>query len=261
MLNDDKKTFESVSNIKKSISQEFFTRSENANKHNSYEQELREMESIENGDEQRLWKTLEEVNEDEIGHLAKDLVRHHKNVAIGNITLASRAAIHGGVSVEASFSMADIFIQQIEDMTDIDEIIMYKKVAKLIYTQAVKEVQKKGEENSNPLIKEVKNYIFTHMHDMIKVADIAEYFRVNADYLSHVFSTHEKKTIKQYILEEKITRGKNLLKYSAYKIQDIAFYLGFSSQSHFTKGFKSIVGMNPNEYRKKYGNMTEWKKT
>lgn len=258
-MSDDAKIFESVTNIKKSISQEFFSRSENTNKHNSYEQELREMESIENGDERRLLAVMSEVDEREIGILAKDLVRHHKNVAIGNVTLASRAAIRGGISAEASFSMADVFIQQIETMSDIDEIITYKRVAKLVYAQTVKDIRENGKNYKNPLIKEVKNYIFTHMHDSIQVSEIAHHFRVNADYLSHLFSVHEKKTIKQYVMEEKITRSKNLLKYSEYSIQEIGFYLGFSSQSHFTKVFKSIVGMKPTEFRREYGNVVEWK--
>lgn len=250
--------FESVSNIMKAISQEFFLRGENADQHNSFKQELREMESIENGDEERLLKTMSEIDERKIGILAKNPLRHHKNVAIGNVTLASRAAIRGGVSVEASFSMADIFIQQIEKMSDIDEIIMYKRELKLVYARAVKEIKEDGKDNKNPLINEVKNYIFTHMHDSIQVAEIAEHFHVNPDYLSHLFSTHERKTIKQYILEEKISRSKNLLKYSTYKIRDIGFYLGFCSQSHFTKAFGRVTGMSPNEYRKKYGNIEEW---
>ena len=246
--------YKSVANIKKSISQEFFNRHENEGKHNPYEQELREMESIENGDEEELIKSISEQYEGEIGILAKDPLRHHKNVAIGNVTLASRAAIRGGLDVEKSFSMADVFIKQIEEMTDISEIEEYKKELKIIYTQAVKEVKGNGTIDNNPLVREVKNYIFTHMHDSIKVSTIAEKFNVNADYLSHLFSINEKKTIKQYILDEKIERSKNLLKYSNYKIQEIGFYLGFSSQSHFTKVFREITGMKPSEYRKKYGN-------
>jgi len=122
-MEDKRQIFDSILNIKKSISEEFFIRSESAHEHNSYEQELREMESIENGDEKRLLAVLKEVDESQIGTLAKDPLRHHKNVAIGNVTLASRAAIRGGVSVEEAFSMADIFIQQIEQMSDIEEII------------------------------------------------------------------------------------------------------------------------------------------
>ena len=55
---------------------------------------------------------MSETYEGEIGILAKDPLRSAKNVAIGNITLASRAAIRGGMSTEKSFSLADSFSQQ-----------------------------------------------------------------------------------------------------------------------------------------------------
>lgn len=255
----NKSTYESVTNINKSISLEFFARNENAGKHNPYEQELREMESIENGDENTLRKSISEVYEGQIGILAKNPLRHHKNVAIGNVTLASRAAIKGGVDAEISFSMADIFIRQIEAMTSISEIEEYKKEMKIQYAKQVKAGKENGRSDINPLIREVKNYIFTHMHEAIKIVEVARQFNVNPDYLSHLFSVHEKMTFRHYVLNEKIDRSKNLLKYSDYKIQEIGFYLGFSSQSHYTKVFKDFTGMKPSEYRKAYGNQTEWK--
>lgn len=82
---------------------------------------------------------------------------------------------------------------------------------------------------------------------------------MNADYLSHLFSSQEGITIKRYILQEKIKRSQNLLRYSDYRIQDIGFYLGFSSQSHFSKTFLDITGMSPNEYRKQFNNRENWK--
>ena len=43
----------------------------------------------------RSGPSISETYEGKIGILAKDPLRHYKNVAIGNITLASRAAIQG----------------------------------------------------------------------------------------------------------------------------------------------------------------------
>ena len=69
---------------------------------------------------------------------------------------------------------------------------------------------------------QVKDYVFSHLHDVIHVSDMAKELGVNPDYLSHLFSESEKITITDYIRWEKVRRGKNLLKYSEYKIQDIA---------------------------------------
>lgn len=253
---------EKIQKIEKTISDDMFERQENYGKHNPCEQEMRELESIEKGDREALRESISETYEGSIGILAKDPLRHYKNVAIGNITLASRAAIRGGMSSENSFSLADSMIQQVEEIGNIPEVEMFKRECQFIYANAVNEENSKRRgmsSENNPLVGKVKDYIFNHLHSRIKVSDIAESLQINPNYLSHVFSVSEKITIKKYIIQEKIRKSQNLLKYSDYRVQEIGFYLGFSSQSHFTRSFYEITGMKPNEYRKKYGYTQKWK--
>ena len=203
---------------------------------------------------------LEEMTKNLFQYLAKDPLRHHKNVAIGNITLASRTAVEAGVSVEKSFTMADNFIQQIEEIDNVVEVEAFKREAQRLYASAVAEEQKSETGGyKNPLIGEVKDYIFRHFHDTIQITDIAKHLNVNPDYLSHLFKKQENITIKRYILKEKIRRSRNLLQYSDYSIQEISFYLGFSSQSHFCKVFQEMTGETPGRYRKQYVHRTKWK--
>lgn len=70
--------------------------------HNPYDQEMREFGSIENGDLIQLEKSLQEDYDGTIGTLAKDPLRNLKNLGIVLVTLASRAAIRGGLSPEIS---------------------------------------------------------------------------------------------------------------------------------------------------------------
>lgn len=257
----NKENYEKARLIQKKISEDMFYRQENFGRHNPYAQELRELESIKEGDKEALRDSIAETYEGSIGILAKEPLRHYKNVAIGNITLASRAAIRGGMSAENSFSMADSMIQQVEEITTIPEVEAFKRECQYLYAETVKEEKENGrtDEGKNPLVGKAKDYIFSHLHSKIKVADIAENLRVNPNYLSSVFRTSENITIKKYILQEKIRRSQNLLKYSDYRIQEIGFYLGFSSQSHFTRSFEEVTGIKPNEYRRIYGNREKWK--
>ena len=228
--------------------------------HNPYEQEQREQEAIRHGDIAALNRSISETYEGQIGRLAKDLLRHHKNVAVGNITLASRTAVEAGVSVEKSFTMADNFIQQIEEIDNVVEVEAFKREAQRLYAAAVAEEQKTEQSGyKNPLVGEVKDYIFRHFHDSIQITDIAKHLNVNPDYLSHLFKKQENITIKRYILKEKIRRSRNLLQYSDYSIQEISFYLGFSSQSHFCKVFQEMTGETPGRYRKQFVHRTKWK--
>ena len=110
--------------------------------HNPYEQEQREQEAIRHGDIAALNRSISETYEGQIGRLAKDPLRHHKNVAVGNITLASRTAVEAGVSVEKSFTMADNFIQQIEEIDNVAEVEAFKREAQRLYASAVAEEQK-----------------------------------------------------------------------------------------------------------------------
>lgn len=259
----DRKSHASSRQIQKRVMEEVFQRQENGEIHNPYEQELRELYSIERGDEETLAKSISETFEGDFGILAKNPLRSHKNLVVGNITMASRAAIRGGLSVEEAFTVADSLIQQLEEIDNIPEVSAFKEEAQYLYVRLVaaaretarKAGQKEKEPAGNPLVAQVKDYIFTHLHDPIRVAQIARHLKVNPDYLSHLFHVQEKVTISQYIREEKIKRGENLLKYSDYRIQDIAFYLGFCTQSHFARVFQQVVGMSPKEYRKTYGSI------
>lgn len=70
------------------------------------------------------------------------------------------------------------------------------------------------------------------------------------NYVSTIFSTSESVTIEKYFILQKIERAKELLSYNELSLSDIAKKLGYSSISHFSNQFKSIVGVSPKLYRK-----------
>ena len=61
----------------------------------------------------------------------------------------------------------------------------------------------------------------------------------------------DEKDQKQKEINEKIEEAKKLLRYSTKSLSAISTYLGFSSQSHFSRVFKKYVGENPSVYRNK----------
>lgn len=243
--------------VQKHFNDILFKNHENNIHHNPYDQEMREFGSIENGDLIQLEKSLQEDYDGTIGTLAKDPLRNLKNLGIVLVTLASRAAIRGGLSPEISFSLSDSYIQQIEECKDLALVTPLAHKAEFQYAEMVHEIKEKQKgilkKQKNPRINKCKDFIFSHLHDRITLEDLAVEADCNPNYLSQLFKECEGISISGYILQEKINRAKNLLIYSDYSYIEIATYLGFSSQSHLGTQFKKHTGYTLRQYREIYG--------
>ena len=243
--------------VQKHFNYILFENHENNVHHNPYDQEMREFGSIENGDLIQLEKSLQEDYDGTIGTLAKDPLRNLKNLGIVLVTLASRAAIRGGLSPEISFSLSDSYIQQIEECKDLALVAPLAHKAEFQYAEMVHEIKEKQKgilkKQKNPRINKCKDFIFSHLHDRITLEDLAAEADCNPNYLSQLFKECEGISISGYILQEKINRAKNLLIYSDYSYIEIATYLGFSSQSHLGTQFKKHTGYTLRQYREIYG--------
>ena len=125
--------------IQRHFSDLLFENQEASLGHNPYDQELREFSSIENGDVKQLEKSWAEDYTGNIGVLAKDRLRSWKNVGIVVITLASRAAIRGGILPEISFSLSDIYINKVEEASDLASITHLLRQVEYQYTNMVRE--------------------------------------------------------------------------------------------------------------------------
>lgn len=230
-----------------------FSNQEEQSFHNSYEQELREMKSIELGNLEMLKKCWTEIQPTSYGKLSGNPIRNIKNLCIIIIAFASRAAIRGGVSPELAFSLCDSYIQKVEDSNDSLVLVQLARRAEQRYTELVSELDCPKAypkiSQSSAHVEECKNYIFSHLHEKLTVQNIADEIHINANYLSSVFKKYEGITLLQFILKEKVKLAQNMLIYSNYSYSQIANYLGFSSQSHLNMCFKKITHLTLGEYR------------
>lgn len=96
---------------------------------------------------------------------------------------------------------------------------------------------------------DIIDYVKSTLTKNIKVSDIAKHFGYNEKYLSHLFSTIENLSLKQYILQQKMELAKYMLTDTNDTINQIASALSFSDNHNFMKAFKKVVGLTPSEYR------------
>ena len=131
---------------------------------------------------------------------------------------------------------------------------LYIPVSKILFSIIMDLAQSKKVDTKNP--KEDLAYILKQrLNRSIAVPtsleDIAkELYRSPNDLIRH-FKKRYKVTPYAYLIRMRIERAKSLLINTERNISEIASYLCFSSEYHFSNAFKKNVGMCPKEYRKK----------
>lgn len=215
--------------------------------HNPYQHEQKKLGSIRAGNLKLLEECQNEVWPGEIGQLADNPLRQEKNLSIVVISIACRAAIDGGVAPQKAFSMSDVFISNIERMTQVLPIQAAVVEYEREFARAVEQVKHDSEHNR--YVERAKEYVAEHIDESIRVVQIGEALGINENYLTGLFHKYEGITLQHYIRKEKVRQAKELLLYSSYSCSEIAALLCFSTQSHFSSAFKREVGMTLAKYR------------
>lgn len=218
--------------------------------HNTYDIEQLLLRMIRKGDTAALREWFAAAPAIRGGVVAGEPLRQRKNIFIVTVTLASRAAIQGGMQVDDAFTLSDSYIQQCELLSAPEPITNLQYRMLLDYTERVERLRR-GKAPSR-LAVDVANYVQHHLSDAIKTEDIAGALYMSRPYLSKKFREDTGETIAGFILKEKTEEAKRLLRYSDKSLTAIGSYLGFSSASHFSRVFKTYVGCTPREYREKY---------
>jgi len=105
---------------------------------------------------------------------------------------------------------------------------------------------------NHELIEKVKKIIHENYHSDISLNEIAKQVYISPCYLSVIFSNETNTTYKNYIMQTRIEKAKELLVNSDLNIYEIADKVGYKSQKYFSFLFHKITGMMPTEYRAKY---------
>ncbi|MGB4659346.1 MAG: helix-turn-helix domain-containing protein [Mobilitalea sp.] len=111
------------------------------------------------------------------------------------------------------------------------------------------EILKVNSDSAN-FVDTVKKFIKAHLDsEKLDRNYIAEEIHMNPDYLSYLFHKQSGQLLSSYIINERITAAKKMLLTSTASLQEIADATGFSNSSYFSKQFKKIVQMTPQQYR------------
>lgn len=236
-----------ITSTEQTLSRELFRNSEHSMVHTSYREELAILFCVRDGDVKRLAETYERLPKIIYGQMSARSDRQLFYGSIANTTLVTRYAIEGGLDEEEAFSLSDIYIRKMENLSDAELEEMNIQMA-LDFTERVHQVQKKKRQYSMET-EAALDYIYEHRHEHIFVEDLASAANLSLSFFSKKFHQETGMTPAAYIRRRKIEEARNLLRFSDYSYSEIAEYLQFSSQSHFTYVFRKETGKTPQEYR------------
>lgn len=236
--------------IKSSIIKKFYeTRIQNQQDlffHPSFNLEQQLMHCIMKCDEVGARDVLNKINQLDRAKLAEDPVRSYKNSMICSCTLFTRAVIRGGVLPEDAFNLSDVYIQQIEKITAINDLfhLEYEMVSSFI-----DRLKMESRLTYNSVVNKAITLIHQEILHDLTLEKIAEHVAVHPSYLSKVFKKSVGITISEFISRKRIEESKYFLLHSTSSLSDISHLFGFCNQSYYTSLFRKYTGITPKQFR------------
>lgn len=105
------------------------------------------------------------------------------------------------------------------------------------------------EEHANLVIQTLCNYVKDNLEKDLSLVRLAELNHFNPSYLSRFFKQEMGINLSEYIDDCRIRRAKELLCNTDLMVREVAPQVGYESAHSFTRLFKKLTGMTPQEYR------------
>lgn len=100
-------------------------------------------------------------------------------------------------------------------------------------------------------IQSTVDYIENHYMENITVEDIAAHLGLSRSYFSKLFKKMTQKSPQEFLITYRIHKSCEYLRSTSLTIAEIAGQVGYPNQFHFTRAFKGILHLPPNEWRKR----------
>ncbi|MFA9478957.1 helix-turn-helix domain-containing protein [Phycisphaerales bacterium AB-hyl4] len=94
--------------------------------------------------------------------------------------------------------------------------------------------------------------INTYLDHPLTLVSIAKRLQCHPKYLGRVFQRSMGLSVADFLLKTRIERACNLLKIGRLDVTRVAYEVGFTDKSNFSRSFRKIMGMPPGQYRKQF---------
>ena len=217
-------------------------------RHHTYDEDMRQYELVKRGDPRALELGRQMFQGPTTGSLSDDPVTNYRYLFVASVTLACRFCIEGGMAAEEAFNLSDLYIRQVDKCGTVEAIFTLHDAMFRDYTTRMQRILRR-DVYSRP-VHRCLDYIDQHLHQPLTVAGLAEVLGLSPSYVSVVFKRETGVAVSEYIRRKRVDAAGLLLRYTEFSCLEIAEYLCFSSDSHFSRVFREATGQTPTEYRR-----------
>ncbi|MCE4956633.1 AraC family transcriptional regulator [Macrococcoides caseolyticum] len=209
--------------------------------------------AIEKGDIEMAYQLLAEIQllVSGLQRAKNDINNARYKTNILNV-LSRKALEKAGANVLVIDEISARYARKIDDTIDSSQMDDIAKALVLEYTELANRAHAL---NHSPIVTKVIQYIELNLDKSLTLQELADYAKVSKTYLSKVFNTETKQSLTDYINHMRIKKSIELLERTAMPLSDIYSYVGFKSQSYFSKCFKTYTGQTPLQFKKQIGKM------
>lgn len=201
---------------------------------------------IREGNAEGLEAAFRQTRRFTVGAMSESLLRQAQYTLVATIAQVTFASIEGGMLEAEAYALSDAYIRK-------GDVAKTPKAVYALLLQALRDfVRRVKSANSRICSEPVRrccDYISSHLHDRIRLRELAAEAALSPQYLSCLFKREMGEAVSEYILERKLEEAKVLLEGSEFSVQGIASVLAFSTHSHFSAAFRKAYGVTPRSYR------------
>jgi AraC-like DNA-binding protein len=112
--------------------------------------------------------------------------------------------------------------------------------------------KKKKLELASLVDKSIRWIMLQYNRSDITIEQLAEALGYHRTYFSQLFKQHTGLSPRQYLMQVRLNKAKELLQEQDLTIQQVAYSVGYSDPLYFSKQFKLATGNTPVEFKKRF---------
>ncbi|MGC4233305.1 MAG: response regulator [Niabella sp.] len=153
---------------------------------------------------------------------------------------------------------ADAYIDKPFDMeyvlAQIDSLLANREKIKehLAQSSLIQDQSADTDKNDEPFLETLTQAILSHIDDTeLDIDKLSKFMNISRTSLFRKTKSITNLTPNEMINSTRLKKAAELLKESNYKIYEVSYMVGYTSQTHFGRNFLKQFGVTPSEYQKK----------